>query len=97
MTRVRQRETATPILLLGLGLIFLPSPAFAYVDPGILAALYQVVYVFIFGVLASWIFKPWRYLKSLLFRDGRVDRSVQNEIGTPNESQKNASDAKKVL
>lgn len=36
---------------------------FAYVDPGILGAIYQMVYVAIFGVAAALIFKPWAFIK----------------------------------
>ena len=32
----------------------------------LIAVLYQFLYVAVFGTLASLIFKPWRYLKSLL-------------------------------
>ena len=41
---------------------------FAYVDPGILGALYQMVYVAIFGVAAAVIFKPWAFIKGTVRR-----------------------------
>ena len=44
------------------------STLFAYVDPGIIGTLYQVVYVAIFGVVAAVIFKPWGYLKAKFMR-----------------------------
>jgi hypothetical protein len=44
------------------------SPLFAYVDPGIIGTLYQMVYVAIFGVVAAVIFKPWGFLKAQFLR-----------------------------
>jgi hypothetical protein len=43
-------------------------PLFAYVDPGIVGALYQMVYVAIFGVVAAVIFKPWGFIKAQFIR-----------------------------
>lgn len=43
---------------------FYPEAAYAYVDPGFITALYQLVYVLIFGVLATFILNPWRSLKT---------------------------------
>ena len=47
-----------------LALLF-ATPAYAYVDPGFLGSLYQMVYMLIFGVLASWVLRPYQYLTSL--------------------------------
>ena len=47
-----------------LGLL-VPSTAHAYIDPGILASLYQALYVLIFGAITAYIVRPWRYVKSL--------------------------------
>jgi hypothetical protein len=44
------------------------SPLFAYVDPGIIGTLYQMVYVAIFGVVAAVIFKPWGFIKAQFMR-----------------------------
>jgi hypothetical protein len=44
----------------------------AYVDPGIVGALYQAAYALVFGALTAWVFRPWRYLVSL-FRRRRAD------------------------
>lgn len=41
---------------------------FAYVDPGIIGALYQMIYVAIFGVVAAVIFKPWGFIKAQFMR-----------------------------
>lgn len=52
-------------IVLGLGIVVgFPKVAWAYVDPGIVAILYQAIYVAVFGALAAFIFKPWNYLKS---------------------------------
>lgn len=48
-----------------------PTLAWAYVDPGILGVLYQLVYVFFFGTLVAWLLRPWRYLKVLFERTFR--------------------------
>lgn len=53
-----------PKLVLSLLIVFFPSTAYAYVDPGFLGALYQLIYVFIFGALATWVMKPVRFFKS---------------------------------
>lgn len=60
------------ILVLVLPIVLIPSTAFAYVDPGIIAALYQAVYVFIFGTLVVWLLRPWVYIKDLLNRLRRM-------------------------
>jgi hypothetical protein len=52
------------------GLILLsvlyPGMVYAYVDPGFITVLYQFVYVFIFGALAGFILKPWRFIRAWL-------------------------------
>ncbi|MBF0142906.1 MAG: hypothetical protein HQL59_05550 [Magnetococcales bacterium] len=75
---------ALPIAALLL-LALTPGDAWAYVDPGIIAALFQAGYAAVFGLLAAWVFRPWRYLSSLFGRkkeppqaagnDGKADRS----------------------
>lgn len=60
--------------LIGAFLAGVPSPAFAYIDPGILGTLFQAAYAFLFGIVTVWIFKPWNYIKSLFAQrndDGR--------------------------
>jgi hypothetical protein len=47
------------------GIILSPSISNAYVDPGFLSGIYQMLYVFIFGVVGVLIFKPFKYLRSL--------------------------------
>ena len=48
-------------------IVLVPEPAHAYVDPGFLGALYQMVYMFVFGVLAVWVMKPFK-LMAAFFR-----------------------------
>ena len=47
---------------------FYPGIAHAYVDPGFLGSLYQMIYMFIFGVAAAWVLKPFRYISALYKR-----------------------------
>ncbi len=49
-------------------LVFYPGVAQAYVDPGFLGSLYQMIYMFVFGVAAAWVLKPFRYLSALYKR-----------------------------
>jgi len=70
------------LLVLFLGIVLFPSVAYAYVDPGFLSMLFQLIYVFIFGTLATLIFKPWRYIKSL-FKTSSSKKEPESE----NESQ----------
>jgi hypothetical protein len=73
--------------LLGVWIAGLASPAYAYVDPGILTVLYQMIYVAGFGILAAVVFAPYRYLKSvwreLLGRDSSDKRNT--DAGQPPE------------
>lgn len=52
-----------------------PTEAHAYVEPGILSTLFQLAYILIFGLIAAWLFRPFRYLKSLLKRDANSKES----------------------
>ena len=65
-------------------IIALPSPVLAYVDPGILAVLYQAIYVFIFGSLVAWVLRPWNYVKGLLDRFRK--RTPRSHAADSNES-----------
>ena len=48
-----------------IAMLFYPGQAFAYVDPGLLSSLYQIIYAILAGAVFAWIAKPWNYLKSL--------------------------------
>ncbi len=63
------------LLVLVLAIVLFPSVAHAYVDPGFLSMLFQLIYVFIFGTLATFIFKPWRYMKSLFKKSSSKEQS----------------------
>lgn len=60
-------------LLVALVIVFYSSPAFAYMDPGIVASLFQSLYVIVFGVAAAWIIKPWIYIKSLFIKKSDIE------------------------
>ena len=47
----------------------LPSLAHAYVDPGIIGAFFQVIFVVIFGSVLAFVTKPWRFIKSLFIKN----------------------------
>jgi hypothetical protein len=49
-------------LLVGFALWTFPERAHAYVDPGLLGSLYQMIYVLIFGVLAGWVLRPFKFI-----------------------------------
>lgn len=60
------KNTATNKEIWGLlmGIVFwtFPEKAHAYVDPGLLGSLYQIIYIFIFGVLAGWVLRPFKFI-----------------------------------
>jgi hypothetical protein len=56
------------LIALVLLLVFMPKMAYAYVDPGFLAVFSQLLYVLFFGAIATFILKPWRYIKSLFVK-----------------------------
>ncbi len=49
-------------LLLAIAFWTFPARAHAYIDPGLLGSLYQIIYVLIFGVLAGWVLRPFKYI-----------------------------------
>jgi hypothetical protein len=68
-------------------LLLWPADAKAYVDPGILGQLYQLWYVFVFGILSVIVTRPYRYLQALtgrLFgRSRREERHDEDETPPP--------------
>lgn len=50
------------IYICSLAIVLDREPAYAYVDPGFLGAMYQMIYMFIFGVLAAWVMKPLKII-----------------------------------
>ena len=65
----------------------LTGSAFAYVDPGILAVLYQLGYALILGIIATLFIRPWAWLKSR-FSSKKAEES-------PAESRREESDQPK--
>lgn len=43
----------------------LPDLAWAYVDPGLLASLTQLLWVAMLGAIGAWVIRPWQYMKGL--------------------------------
>jgi len=56
------------ILWITLLVLSIPAPAHAYVDPGFLGSLYQMAYILVFGVVAGWVLRPYRYITSVFKR-----------------------------
>jgi len=62
---------------------FVPTHAFAYVDPGIVPALLQLGYVAIFGALSFLILRPMGFIRTLIGRvRGRVAPARRPEDAT---------------
>ena len=40
----------------------------AYIDPGLLSLVFQVVFVSILGALFTWLAAPWRWLRGMFRR-----------------------------
>ena len=57
----------------------LPSPAFAYVDPGIIGALWQWFYILVIGAVGAWIMRPWAYIKSFFVKQEKADPPENND------------------
>jgi len=55
-------------LLVAIALWSFPERTHAYVDPGLLGSLYQIIYILIFGVLAGWVFRPFKFI-SMKFKE----------------------------
>ena len=53
-------------LLMAIAIWTFPERAHAYVDPGLLGSLYQIIYIFIFGVLAGWVLRPFKFISMKL-------------------------------
>lgn len=79
MANLQNKRFKHKATLLAALIVFFPGNAQAYVDPGFLSSVYQLLYVFIFGFLASLVFKPWNYLKSLFSRKKKDNDSSQSE------------------
>lgn len=56
-----------------------PSAAYAYVDPGLLGALWQILYVFAFGFISLCFVKPLSYLKNLFRKDKEKENPSTDE------------------
>lgn len=61
------KQSLKTSLILAL-LLFCPRPAAAYVDPGVVGSLYQIIYVVVFGALLGFVARPYKYLTSLFDR-----------------------------
>ena len=60
-------------------LVFLPTSAHAYVDPGLVSMVLQGLFVAVAGFVAVYIVGPWRWLKSLFGKTKPITQG--NEAG----------------
>ena len=67
------RITSTAVLVY----FALTSNAFAYIDPGILAVLYQAGYALVLGAFAAFVLRPWTWFKSLFQRKKREENPAE--------------------
>ena len=58
--------------------LLVPLPAHAYIDPGILGMIYQALYVVVLGGFATFVLKPWRFIKA---RFGKGAAEQPSEVG----------------
>jgi hypothetical protein len=59
-------------------LLLISSPAYAYIDPGILGVLYQAAYALVFGAFVALVLRPWQYLKGVFARLSGRTRSADD-------------------
>ena len=68
-------------------LLLVSSPAYAYIDPGVLGVLYQAAYALVFGAFVALVLRPWQYLKGVFAKlTGRHDPADRVRTGTAPES-----------
>lgn len=72
-------------------LIIIPSPAHAYVDPGLVGGLYQVLYASILIFISTYIFRPFQYIRSLFQRKENWYFLRDKEFNPTKELPKNAN------
>jgi hypothetical protein len=65
---MRETEQMKRFAVLLAGFLLISSPAYAYIDPGILGVLYQAAYALIFGTFLALVIRPWQYLKGVFGR-----------------------------
>ena len=76
------RATAVLVVLA----VFFPGVALAYVDPGVVGMLFQLIFVFVFGFFLTVVTKPVQLVKRALVKLGlRQDAEGGGEGGAPGE------------
>ena len=48
--------------------VFVPSTAYAYIDPGLVSMVIQGLFAAVAGFTAVYVLGPWRWFKSLFTR-----------------------------
>ena len=62
--------------------VFVPSTAYAYIDPGLVSMVIQGLFAAIAGFTAVYVLGPWRWFKSLFTKS---KPAVQPETNTTSE------------
>ncbi len=55
--------------------VLIPSPAYAYVDPGLVSMVVQGLFAAIAGFTAVYVLGPWRWFKALFTKSKPAVRS----------------------
>lgn len=63
-------------------MLIVPIDSYAYIDPGIVGALWQGFYVLIFGIISAWVLRPWMFIKSLFHKQEESSFS-ENDDNAP--------------
>ncbi len=65
--------------------VFIPSTAYAYVDPGLVSMVIQGLFAAVAGFTAVYVLGPWRWFKSLFTKSKpAVQSETKNTSGQNN-------------
>jgi hypothetical protein len=91
-----RRRMHNRLLVIAVLLALLPATSQAYVDPGLISAMYQLAYMAVAALAAAFIFRPWEYLKgrfrSLFGKDDAHSAGPQEDAAPESEARRQESD-----
>ena len=65
--------------------VFIPSTAYAYVDPGLVSMVIQGLFAAVAGFTAVYVLGPWRWFKSLFVKSKpATDPETKTSTGQDN-------------
>ena len=67
-------------------IVFYPSTAHAYIDPGLVAMVVQGLFAAVAGFTALYVIGPWRWFKSL-FTKSRPSIKTKSQPSTKSDTQ----------